>query len=875
MPQVTATGVNDWLRQLPLLDAAQKEELPRLEAVHGKPRELVQELVKRGWLTVFQGTQLLQGKGEELALGQYVLLEKVGEGGMGQVYKARQCNLDRMVALKVIRKECLDNPKVIARFQREIRAAGHLSHPNIVRAYDADQAGATYFIAMEFLDGIDLAKKVKDEGPLPVDEACEFIRQAAVGLQHAHERGLVHRDIKPANLFVVNAAAAGKDKKRQSSAVLRRPSAGQLALPRVAADAPPVSPYLVKILDLGLARWDDPTTGRASTHLTQMGHVMGTSEFISPEQARNSHTCDIRADLYSLGCTFYFLLAGRAPFIGGSLAEKLIQHQVDEATPVGTLRQAMLVNFRVRKGTPKAPRQQLAVPEHVAAIVKKLMAKRPEDRYQTPGELAQVLDEALARLAQPADANANEAVAVESIIPMATPVQETTMDAPLVKVASFIQPSRRARPRRPWPRRRWLTFSGVAAGVFLVLVLAGRGGNQAKPRAGDAEAKEAKRAPADDSAWKALQADVQRQALPAAELRAKLLDFKRQHPARARDVAALFGQVPSPLDALERAKIDAKQWFAWMPEEIVGVLGMWRGFQGYRATHSIAVSPDARWIAGSDGERAVRIWDTAAPAFPWSLANPTWSRITRVAIAPDGKLLATANDDGAVRIYDVAHRQLLHTLEKHQRPATCLAFHPHAPLLASAGYDGVVHLWNTAGGVHLADIQTSNSKIFALSFTPDGKHVLWGGDNQEVQWATSDGATLKPWKFAANAGPVKTLAFHPDNQTLVCGGHDGALRLCTWDGNSIKEKTVLHRHDKTVNDAAFAPDGRSFATVADDAQLILWDAAGGAVKKSWTLRFPIHAVAYAPDGRHLLTANANGTVYILRPTEAAAMAQAR
>ena len=204
---------------------------------------------------------------------------------MGQVFKARNWKLGRIVALKLIRKERLDSPDAIRRFQREVRAAAALSHPNIVLAYDADQIGGTHLLVMECIEGAsDLAKLVKKNGPLPVAQACEYIRQAALGLQHAFERGLVHRDIKPANLLLT---ADGKT---------------------------------VKILDMGLARLDQKAgDGEASSTMTQEGAVMGTPDYIAPEQAMESHTVDIRADLYSLGCTFYYLLTAKVPFPGGTL----------------------------------------------------------------------------------------------------------------------------------------------------------------------------------------------------------------------------------------------------------------------------------------------------------------------------------------------------------------------------------------------------------------------------------------------------------------------------------------------------------------------------------------------------------------------------
>jgi serine/threonine protein kinase/WD40 repeat protein len=864
MPQVMPNSLADMLRQAPLLDAAQKDELARLEAQFAKPRDLAQELVRRGWLTHYQANQLLLGKGKDLVFGQYILLERIGEGGMGQVYKARQRNLERIVALKVIRKECLDKPKVISRFQREIRAAGHLApHPNIVRAYDADQVNGSYYIAMEYIDGVDLAKLIKDGGPLPVEQACDLIRQAALGLQHAHEHGLVHRDIKPANLLVVvsggvvsGGVVSGKEKRKQSSATIRRPT-----IPPATTHHSPLTTHQLKILDLGLARWED-SAGRANTHLTQMGAVMGTPDFIAPEQARNSHTCDIRADLYSLGCTLYYLIAGRIPFLGGSFAEKLIQHQMDQPEPLAQVRRAMLLSFHGRKGATRIPSKLVPVPDYVAAIVSKLMAKNPEDRLQTPAELAQALEQALERLAK---GPANDATELETALPVAAPIaNDPTEEAPLVKVATALELG-----RRPWTKRRWLPYSAVAAAIFLGAVVASVG-NHAKPQANDLVAKQN---PSDDAVWKMLQTAVRRQSLPDDELRAKLLDYRRQHPENSREVAALFAKIPSPLDYFDHAKIDSKQYYAWMPNELVGVLGMWRLPWANKSPHGVAVSPDGKWVAGGGDDSAFRIWDVGAPAFPWKVSIPTWGRVVRVAIAPDGALLAAASDDGCSRLYDVKSRKLLHTLDKNRKPVNCVAFHPRQPLVATAGHDGIVRIWDTAAGTTTAEIQTNTGKVLSLAFTPDGKYVFWGGDNHEVHWADTTGHSPNAWSFTANTAAVTVLAFHPDNRTLVCGGGDGTLRLCTFDGRQVKEKAILRQHAKTVRDAAFASDGQSFVSVGEDAHVILWDAASGAVRKDWELRTPIHGVACAPDSRHFVTANANGTVYVFRINETTEVAQ--
>ncbi|HZT81193.1 MAG TPA: serine/threonine-protein kinase, partial [Gemmataceae bacterium] len=283
----------------------------------------------------FQINQLFLGRGPELVVGSYVLLERLGEGGMGQVFKARHRLLGRVVALKIIRKEWLARPEVVRRFHREIQAAAQLSHPNIVLAYDADQVGDAHFFAMEYVEGADLSKLVRQRGPLPAAEACDYVRQAALGLQHAHERGMVHRDIKPGNLLLTRSG-------------------------------------VVKVLDMGLARFRSAAVEESSGGaLTQDGAVMGTVDYIAPEQAMNSRGVDIRADIYSLGCTLYHLLAGRPPFPDGSSLEKLLKHRLEEPVPVERLRPE--------------------VPPGVAAVVRRLMAKRPEDRYPTPAEAAAAL----------------------------------------------------------------------------------------------------------------------------------------------------------------------------------------------------------------------------------------------------------------------------------------------------------------------------------------------------------------------------------------------------------------------------------------------------------------------------------------------------
>jgi serine/threonine-protein kinase len=317
---------------------------------------------------------------------------------------------------------------------------------------------------MEYIEGADLARMVREKGPLPVDQACEYIRQTALGLQHAHERGLVHRDIKPANLLV--ASAVSSDRRRASGLLPRPPgctrtnnSSGMISrlLP---AHAYPWG--VVKILDMGLARCTESFTGRAATHLTQIGSVMGTPEFIAPEQARDSHTSDIRADLYSVGCTLYFLLTGRAPFPNGTLTEKLLQHQMDEPDSVRAVRRERLLAWKGPNGSEAIGEEILHVPTQVVRILSRLMEKNADDRYQTPLELANALQPIVAHLAAGTLPKEEGETTVEPAAPGPSASPPTPAEPP-----SLMQPIVRLSPQRP------PTLDVAGKATFLLAMLAG------------------------------------------------------------------------------------------------------------------------------------------------------------------------------------------------------------------------------------------------------------------------------------------------------------------------------------------------------------------------------------------------------------------
>jgi hypothetical protein len=296
------------------------------------PHQLAAELIKADLLTPYQARQLLAGKSRGFIIGPYKILRPIGQGGMGTVFLAAHTTLNRKVALKILSPQHAKDRLSLERFQREARAAAALDHPNIVKLFDISQGAGVHFLVMEYVEGKNLQAFLAEIGPMHYSQAVRYIAQAAAGLQHAHEKGLIHRDIKPANLMLAKDGA-------------------------------------IKILDMGLARsFTDARDNLTGT--LGPGQVAGTVDFLSPEQAM-SQPLDERSDLYSLGASFYVLITGHPPF-AGSTAQKLLQHQMTEPPRVGA-------------------KLKEKVPEALSDVIRKMMAKRPGDRYATAADVIDAL----------------------------------------------------------------------------------------------------------------------------------------------------------------------------------------------------------------------------------------------------------------------------------------------------------------------------------------------------------------------------------------------------------------------------------------------------------------------------------------------------
>ena len=890
------------LREVPLLEPEQMSEVTRLADGNSlDARGLAGEMVRRGWLTPYQINQLFQGRGRQLVLGSFVLLERLGEGGMGQVFKARHRKLGRIDALKVIRKERLANTDAVRRFQREIQAAGQLSHPNIVRAHDADECDGTHFFAMEYVEGVDLAKYVKQKGPLPVETACDLVRQAALGLQHAHERGMVHRDIKPHNLLLVTQTGT------------------------------------VKVLDMGLARLRSEAHGElSSTSLTQQGVVMGTPDYIAPEQAMDSHSADIRADLYSLGCTFYCLLTARPPFTGGTLMEKLLRHQSDSPRPLSEFRSD--------------------VPETVAAVIARLMAKRPADRYATPAEFLVELAAAQKPGARVATASVRDLADSHPAPAPRLPDEllETTPFADLRDDTILMDEKRPTQEQLADRRRRIYLGSAAGGGVLVVLLLLAifwKGKVKDSPRAEKTPNPGVSIADAAEKEWKSLRTNGEREGVDHSKFRDEVIGFRLAHPGTrwAIEAAEALAKMPSPLDRWNISPLSPFQKVDNQPKELLAVLGDHRSWVGHSHAVFAQWSSDGRWLACSAAEGTIRllnpedlsvkavlkadqpltafdfrrdgkmlatcgpgiaiVWDVSGEKpvrkvvlkdFPghlgWGTISPDGRLLALVCdsqpptvrlwdisgqpkeravlkghtdhqnkttFSPDSKTLATCSHDKTIRIWDLSQEQAREraVLTNHTYWVVSVAFSPDGKLLASSGqHDDTVRLWDMTekqpkeltGGSWLGE--ASNEVVFS----PDGKRLaagFWGAHWR--MWDVSQRQLNQIAWIADHNEMTWGVSFSPDGRTLATSGMGGTIHLWNVGDMPPRQRFIAPGHGQIVTGLMFTPDDRTLISISRDGTVRLWDLKEPPARERAALSVPPGFVCGAldPQGRTLVTSN--------------------
>lgn len=795
------------LRESQLLEPEQVQELAQSpEARAGDLNGLAKGALHKGWLTRFQLNLISQGKTKELMFGPYRLLERLGEGSMGQVFKAYHPPMSRTVALKVIRKDRLPNPQAVQRFFRAVQAAAKLAHPNLVVPFDANHVHGTPFFAMEYVDGIDLARLVQRDGPLPPQAAADYVRQAALGLQFAHEKGMVHRDLKPSNLLV--AAGPGSESEKGNG---RK------------------GPAVVKILDLGLAHLGGGL-------VPANGALIGTPEYMAPEQADSPAVADIRSDLYSLGTVLFFLLTGRPPFAGDTLKELQLRHRLEPPLDVQQLRKE--------------------VPAELAAIVSRLLAKKPEDRFQTPQTLAQALApigeiSAAQPAAIPTAAVVEAGMAFELVEEEETPFVATEVDAdagaPVASAAAVRKPdeeealfqpaavkpvlpvhSASIRARRPQPAAG-LNKGLIAALAAVTVVLVGGIILYLAFPTGEAD-KPTQQVQAVVPVGNTKTAVTPTSAGPApAVVRFSLLPL---------DPVALKGGEKQVLEVkIARKGTGGKPIQVYLEDLPPGVSADFATIDPRRDTAQIQI------VAAPDVENA---------------------QGTVKVVATNGAATETGDFQLTVMSNPVARGELKRINGKGFSPQAAWFLPPEGRQALTLNSDNALRVWDVEGGREVKALPNPNLALRGGALSADGKQVLLGWSNNTAQLLDWDSG--KQLHLFQHPGPVDLVAATPDGKIgLVAGGtamtangattiKDAAVRV--WDLVTGKEIAKLDRPNELVRAAALAADGGRAATYAEPSTITVWSLpAGQAINRlQVTNAGSLTRLAFSPDGRFLLGA---------------------
>jgi WD40 repeat protein/serine/threonine protein kinase len=715
-------------------------------------------------------------------LGDYQLLEKLGEGGMGAVYKARHVHLDRIVALKVLPAGRADDQRTVARFHREMKAVGRVDHPNIVRAMDARVIDGKPVLAMEYVEGLDLSEVSRRCGRLRIADACEIIRQAACGLQSAHEQGLVHRDIKPSNLMLTRDGT-------------------------------------IKILDLGLALLQ--ASSPSAEEMTGSGQPMGTAEYMSPEQVSDAHGVDIRADIYSLGCTLYRLLAAESPFSGPQYKtafDKMLAHL---QTPVPSVR---------------ALRPD--VPAELAAVLDRMLAKDPAERFATPAEVAEAiapfgpgcnLRQLAAGQGQAAGQSSDSRMATSPYLSSSgtgtQPVHASALtsqkgteggprqvEAEAKKTAASPQTAGRGGRRAVWPRLAVASLLAAGA-IFVAFVII----IHVKDKAGHQQTIEV----ADDS-----QITIERKETSAAGTGQQAAGSGKQEAgSKQREASSM--RLPA-----QRVFPGKEQLPGLVPHpaKVAGLPGRWQiETTGPReGVQNVTWSPDDRLVACTTGN-LIRVYDAATMKLVRLFFGHELVEVSDLAFSPDGRWLTSAGGwDYTLRFWDLDTGRPGPAIS-HKSAVWRIAWRPDGGRLACRTAADLT-LWNADGTLRRRWEAPCKAAFSALCWSPDGKwlasadpgnpFVGQSGENRVRLW-TAEG---QPGPVLEHPGPVRSLAFTPDGRRLACAEETegGLFALRIWDTATWKSRATGKRW-KWIFSRGWAPDGRRLLIANGDQRVALWD----------------------------------------------------
>jgi serine/threonine protein kinase len=755
-----------------------RDYLDRLRATADRPdtpARLAQLMIRDGLLTGFQARQFLKGKWRNFVIsGKYVLLERLGVGGMGTVFLCEHRTMRRRVALKVMPPARAADAVGLERFYREARAGGTLNHPNIVKAFDIDRDGSLHFLVMEYVDGSSLQQIVDRVGPLALDRACHYISQAAGALQYAYEAaGVIHRDVKPANILVDRAG-------------------------------------LVKVLDMGLARFfHDEEDNLTRKHDNQS--VLGTADYIAPEQAVDSHTADIRSDIYGLGVTFYFVLTGQTPFPEGTMAQKLLWHQLREPRPVTDLRPE--------------------VPPELAAVLARMIAKEPADRYQTPAEVVEAL--------RPWTATPIEPPPAEEMPQRCPALQRLDRSGPSSGGSTG---SRSGGPSTPLPGQP--PSSARRDGTPLpstvpALRLPPRSSVRPAPPSGKSDHVQAAPAPAAP------------QPAPSSGRRSRVGARGRRSRGKKRWQVAVLAGAGGLLVLL------AGGLAAWLllgrgdPPVQAGIILPNAGYEIQGIAIDPRSSPRGDHAATLPDNNFVGVWDLDHSQEAFRLTAPDFQKPPRcAAFTSEGGRLLVGCADGRLRLFAVGGRTQVWAVDSGQRSVHAVAVTRDNRHGLSAGEDQTIRVWDLGKGQQVARWEGHTGPVRALALSPDGLGVLSGGaDGRAVWWELPSGRVRN--SFASGCEQVNCLCFCPDNGTAWVGGEDGSVRRWDLAGGTLLKETV--RHPAPVRSIRVVREGRTVLTACADGRLRAFSGWSGWQILDVPCHTAVKGLAVTGDGRELLS----------------------
>jgi WD40 repeat protein/tRNA A-37 threonylcarbamoyl transferase component Bud32 len=769
-------------------------------------------------------------------LGRFELTGVLGHGAFGTVYKARDAELDRTVAIKVPRAGNLAGAQEMDRFLREARSAAQLRHPSIVTVHEVGQKEGLPYLVSDFVQGVTLTDLLSARRP-GFREAAELVAEIADALQYAHEQGVVHRDVKPSNIMI------GEDGKPC-------------------------------VMDFGLAKRE-----AGEITMTIEGQVLGTPAYMAPEQARGEgHAVDGRADIYSLGVVLYQLVTGELPFRG---TQRMLLHQVlhDEPRPPRSL------NDRI--------------PRDLETICLKAMAKEARQRYASAADLAEDLRRFLRGepiRARPMGAwerawrwgKRRPAVAALCLVSGVAVLALVGVTVALVYSSQLVESkSRLEDSNQAAAKARDEAESALKQAQFYQyfhhIALAHAGWREGNLLGID---KLLDNCPSGQRHWEwhylkrlchahgmvfttgkdpavglAFSPDGQRLACSGSDQTIRFLDV-----ATRTEIVVLPGHTGIIWDVafspdgqrLASAGDDGtmKVWELATEREVFTC-------QGHSTSvMSAAFSPDGSRLASASHDRTVRLWDArTGQAVGPILHHP--ERVFRVAFSPDGSQLASAGFDQAVRLWHVATGQLLHTLERSVR---AVAFSPDRRLLAAPDPDGKVKVWNVANGLLVHRLTGHRGIVKSVTFSPSGQWLASAGLDQSVRvWDVASGQPVLTLK--GHTSEINCVAFHPDGSWLASASSDGTVRA--WATTS-QEARLLPARGSEVGSLAFSPDGTRLAATARDRTVTTWDVGTGQV--THTFVYPLlgppstagvadhPAITYSPDGSRLAVGATDGTV---------------